>query len=471
MNNDLYALDVETALLGAVFLNPDCLSSIADFISQDDFYSKENGKIFEAMMSLRQKDEPIDDKFIIKELGANLNQVALNNALANSGVIDVEKYAKLIRELSQKRQILALAQQSQKIVNEKSVNDALDEISSRLYKISSSQSNKGLKSALEAAKLAAQEILRRKEQGSGLVGLDTGFSDINYKTNGLKNGDLIVIAARPGMGKTTFALNLVENVLRNGVGAVFFSLEMPAEQLMFRMFSSLASVELDKIYKGVSLSDSDLEGISMVCERVSDFEFYIYDAQGDSSADASGVTIHKIRSELRKLKEKNPNIGLCVVDYIGLMANSSKFNERHLQIAEISRSLKLLAREMQMPIIALSQLNRGLESRANKKPMLSDLRESGAIEQDADIIMFVYREDVYKEQEAKERAAAAEAEGKSADGYSTFKAGDIEKAKIIIGKNRNGATGEVDLMFDKKYSRFVNILKEPIAEIYEASDD
>lgn len=466
MNNDLYALDVETALLGAIFFNPDALSDVAENISGDDFYSKENAKIFEAMLNLKNKDEPIDDKFIIKELGADYNETALNNALASSGLIDVEKYAKLLRELSQKRKILVLAQESQKIVAENSVNDALDTISSRLYKISSSQSSKGLKTALEAAKLAAQEILRRKNEGSGLVGLDTGFSDINYKTNGLKNGDFIVIAARPGMGKTTFALNIVENVLRSGVGAVFFSLEMPAEQLMFRMFSSLASIELDKIYKGVSLSDNDLENISIQCDIISNYDFFIYDSQGDSSTDDGGVTIHKIRSELRKLKEKNPNIGLCVIDYIGLMANSSKFNERHLQISEISRSLKLLAREMQMPIIALSQLNRGLESRANKKPMLSDLRESGAIEQDADIIMFVYREDFYKEQEAKERAAALAAEGKSSESV-VFSAGDIEKAKIIIGKNRNGAIGEVDLSFDKKHSRFVGLTREVRSESYE----
>ena len=467
MNDNLYALDVETALLGAIFFNPSALSAVAENINENDFYSKENAKIFEAMLSLKNKDEPIDDKFIIKELGTNYNETALNNALASSGLIDVEKYAKLLRQLSQKRQILALAQESQKIVAESSVNDALDAISARLYKISSSQNSNGLKTALEAAKLAAQEIYRRKEEGTGLVGLDTGFSDINYKTNGLKKGDFIVIAARPGMGKTTFALNIVENVLRNGVGAVFFSLEMPAEQLMFRMFSSLASIELDKIYKGVSLSDNDLESISLQCDIISKYDFFIYDSQGDSSTDDGGVTIHKIRSELRKLKEKNPNIGLCVIDYIGLMANSSKFNERHLQISDISRSLKLLAREMQMPIIALSQLNRGLESRANKKPMLSDLRESGAIEQDADIIMFVYREDFYKEQDAKERAAALAAEGKSAEAVSAFKVGDIEKAKIIIGKNRNGAIGEVDLSFDKKHSRFVSTAREIKSESYE----
>ena len=356
-----------------------------------------------------------------------------------------------------------MAQSVPQIISEKPLNDALDELSAKLYAISGGEKNTSCKTALEAATLAAAEILRRKAEGTGLLGISTGFGELDRYTNGLKKGDFVIIAARPGMGKTTFALNIVEKVLDNGIGAVFFSLEMPSEQLMFRMFSSLTSVEFGKILKGVSLSDEDIEGIQDTCEKIGSYDFYIYDS-GD-------VTVHKVRTELRKLKEKNPNIGLCVIDYIGLMTNSSNFAERHLQIAEISRQLKLLARELEIPIIALSQLNRSLESRANKRPQLSDLRESGAIEQDADMILFVYRSDYYKEQEAKEQEAKGASEGKAVD--AGFRAQSVEDAEIIIGKNRNGPTGSIKMRFDKNYSRFVGIEYEPSndAQVIELSDE
>ena len=229
---------------------------------------------------------------------------------------------------------------------------------------------------------------------------------------------------------------------------MFFSLEMPSSQLIFRMLSSLTSINLSDIMKA-NLSDDDIERLSDAADAISSRDFYIYD-RGD-------LTVHVVRAQLRRLMQKNANISLCVIDYIGLMTNSSAFSERHLQIAEISRQLKLLARELQIPIIALSQLNRSLESRANKRPMLSDLRESGAIEQDADIIMFVYRKDFYKEQEAKEQRARDEAEGRASGDAPAFVSKPIEDAEIIIGKNRNGPTGAVEMSFDKAHSRFIGI--------------
>lgn len=462
MNDTLYALDVERSVLGAILFNPEILVDVSEIISKSDFYSKDHGDIFEAMVALRDKNEPIDDKFITKELGTRLKPAVLNEIMASSGVVDVIKYAKFLKEISQKRGLLGIAQSVPQIINEKPLNDAIDEISSKLYALNQDDNQNSIKTGKEAAKLAIEEILQRKADGGGLLGISSGYTDIDTKTSGLKNGDFVIIAARPGMGKTTFALNIVEKVLDNGVGAVFFSLEMPSWQLMSRMFSSLGSIELNRIFTGVSLNDTELEMLSAVCERISSYDFFIYDGRD--------LSVHKVRSELRKLKEKHPSIGLCVIDYIGLMTNSSSFSERHLQIAEISRSLKLLAREMRMPIIALSQLNRGLESRANKKPMLSDLRESGSLEQDADTILFVYREDVYKEQEAKERQAAAAAAGKAES--VGFKANsDIENAKIIIGKNRHGPTGEIDMVFHKKFSHFSGVMKdiEP-AQIHEPEE-
>ena len=463
MNETLYSLDFESSVLGAILFNPLVLADVAEIINKDDFYSRDNSQIFKAMSDLASKGEPIDDKFITKELGVGVAQNALNDALSSSGVIDVIKYARHLKELAAKRRLLAVAQSVPQIISEKPLNDALDELSAKLYAISGGEKNTSYKTALEAATLAAAEISRRKAEGTGLLGISTGFGELDRYTNGLKKGDFVIIAARPGMGKTTFALNIVEKVLDNGIGAVFFSLEMPSEQLMFRMFSSLTSVEFGKILKGVSLSDEDIEGIQDTCEKIGSYDFYIYDS-GD-------VTVHKVRTELRKLKEKNPNIGLCVIDYIGLMTNSSNFAERHLQIAEISRQLKLLARELEIPIIALSQLNRSLESRANKRPQLSDLRESGAIEQDADMILFVYRSDYYKEQEAKEQEAKGASVGKAVE--AGFRAQSTEDAEIIIGKNRNGPTGSIKMRFDKNYSRFVGIEYEPSndAQVIELSDE
>lgn len=463
MNETLYSLDFESSVLGAILFNPLVLSDVAEIISKDDFYSRDNSQIFKAMSDLASKGEPIDDKFITKELGVGVAQNALNDALSSSGVIDVIKYARHLKELAAKRRLLAVAQSVPQIISEKPLNDALDELSAKLYAISGGEKNTSCKTALEAATSATAEILRRKTEGTGLLGISTGFGELDRYTNGLKKGDFVIIAARPGMGKTTFALNIVEKVLDNSIGAVFFSLEMPSEQLMFRMFSSLTSVEFGKILKGVSLSDEDIEAIQDACEKIGSYNFYIYDS-GD-------VTVHKVRTELRKLKEKNPNIGLCVIDYIGLMANSSNFAERHLQIAEISRQLKLLARELEIPIIALSQLNRSLESRANKRPQLSDLRESGAIEQDADMILFVYRSDYYKEQEAKEQEAKGASVGKAVE--AGFRAQSVEDAEIIIGKNRNGPTGTIKMRFDKNYSRFAGIEHESNndAQVIELSDE
>ena len=276
MNETLYSLDFESSVLGAILFNPLVLADVAEIISKDDFYSRDNSQIFKAMSDLASKGEPIDDKFITKELGAKVAQNALNDALSSSGVIDVIKYAKHLKELAAKRRLLAVAQSVPQIISEKPLNDALDELSAKLYAISGGEKNTSYKTALEAATLAAAEILRRKDEGTGLLGISTGFGELDRYTNGLKKGDFVIIAARPGMGKTTFALNIVEKVLDNGIGAVFFSLEMPSEQLMFRMFSSLTSVEFGKILKGVSLSDADIDAIQYACEKIGNYDFYIW---------------------------------------------------------------------------------------------------------------------------------------------------------------------------------------------------
>jgi replicative DNA helicase len=246
---------------------------------------------------------------------------------------------------------------------------------------------------------------------------------------------------------TALALNLGLNVLKQNKGVAIFSLEMPAEQLMLRMLSSAGRIPLQDLRRG-NLDDNEWSKLTAVADELSSKPLFV--------DDEGNVNIHTIRAKLRKLKMQNPNLSLAIVDYLQLISSDQR--ERHLAIAEISRSLKLLARELQIPIIALSQLNRSLESRPNKRPMLSDLRESGAIEQDADIIMFIYRDDVYKAMEAKQKQKEALEKGKAAQ--IDFQEKEVEDAEIIIGKQRNGPTGTVEMLFHKKYVLFTDKVSE-----------
>jgi replicative DNA helicase len=279
---------------------------------------------------------------------------------------------------------------------------------------------------------------------SYLIGLDTGFKDLNKQTTGFGKGDLIILAARPSMGKTAIALNMVLRNLENDKGVVFFSLEMPSHQLMLRLLSAKTSIELQKLRVG-DLDDSEWSRLNDALDDISKKKLFV--------DDDSLLNINQIKSKLRKLKSQHPDIDLIVIDYLQLMMGTGS-KDRHLEVSEISRGLKLLARELDVPIIALSQLNRGVDSRPDKRPMLSDLRESGSIEQDADIIMFVYRDDVYKLKEERDKEAQAKKEG--VEYKKNFISKQDEDAELIIGKQRNGPIGTVHLVFHKRFTRFVD---------------
>jgi len=280
---------------------------------------------------------------------------------------------------------------------------------------------------------------------SKLIGTDTGFRNLNDKTSGFGKGDLVIIAARPAMGKTALVLNMALKAIERNEGVAFFSLEMPAEQLMLRMLSAKTSIPLQALRIG-DLKDEQWSQFSAAVDDIAQKKLFV--------DDGGYATIHHVRSKLRKLKSQHPEITVAIIDYLQLMSGEGGREGRQQEISEISRGLKQLARELDMPIVALSQLNRSLESRDNKRPMLSDLRESGAIEQDADIILFVYRDDVYREAQEKEKEMRAKAEGK--EYQSNFRKKSEEEAEIIIGKQRNGPTGTVDLIFQKNFTRFVD---------------
>ncbi|AQW85999.1 replicative DNA helicase [Campylobacter pinnipediorum subsp. caledonicus] len=446
--SSLYDLDMERAILSSIILNNDALSEIYDLIGAKDFYLKAHSDIFKAMIECLNSDVPIASSFLKTKLGKSYNEAVLTDILGTNGIVDIKKYANELKEKSVKRSILKMAQDMPgKVSQDKPSRDMVDEISSELYNLTDVKSTGSIKESKEIVNDFLEYIKKQSQlDEKDTVGLSTGFKSLDEKTNGFKNGDLIIVAARPGMGKTTICLNFIEKALSQNKGVVFFSLEMPAEQIMMRMLSAKTSIPLQSIISA-KMEDDELTKLSDACEYMSSRKLFVHDS--------GYVNIHQIRTQLRKLKTSHKEISLCVIDYIGLMMSTSNFNERHLQIAEISRGLKLLARELDIPIIALSQLNRGLESRSNKRPMLSDLRESGAIEQDADMIFFIFREEVYREQEEKEREERAKAEGKEYVKKFVPENKLQEKAEIIIGKNRNGEPGIVEVIFKKDHSKFV----------------
>lgn len=445
---ELYSLDIERGILSAILFDGKVYEDVASILTPKDFYLPFHQYVFEAMEELYKKDHPIDEVFL-KDVLVKKNRFDESlflEILATAPIEAVESYAKEIKDLSLKRELLHLSTEIKKIILEedKRAIEEIEEIQSKLFNIATSNFVSDFKSS-QAIILNTLDYIKKQatKKNSLVIGLDTGFIELNRMTSGFGEGDLIIIAARPSMGKTAFALNLALNVLENDKGVAIFSLEMPSEQLMLRMLSAKSKIPLQDLRRG-NLNDEEWEKLQEVSDELIEKPLFV--------DDEGNVNIHTIRAKLRKLKMQNPNLSLAIIDYLQLITSDLK--ERHLAIGEISRSLKLLARELQIPIIALSQLNRALESRPNKRPMLSDLRESGAIEQDADIIMFIYREDVYKAMEAKKKQKEALEKGKVAE--IDYKEKDVEEAEIIIGKQRNGPTGTIEMLFHKKFTLFTD---------------
>ncbi|EAJ4502686.1 replicative DNA helicase [Campylobacter upsaliensis] len=446
-NEEHYDLDLERMILSSCLLGGgEVYANIAGDIEIKDFSLKAHQDIFKAIVSCVNAGEPIGLSFL-KKYG-KLDEQILNEIIATPSMINISAYAKELREKSIKRQLLSFAHLlPSRISANRAVSEISDELSKDIFTIISRVNSADIKNVNEVLGELLEEFKRQKSlENKHIIGLESGFSELDDKTKGFKGGELIIVAARPGMGKTTLCLNFIDNVLRQNKGVVMFSLEMSGIQIMQRLLASKTSIPLQKIITA-DLNDDEWDRVSDACNYYAKTQFFLYDSGYASITD--------IRAILRRLKAQEDDISLCVVDYIGLMMSHSNFSDRHLQVSEISRGLKLLARELDMPIIALSQLNRSLENRSNKRPMLSDLRESGAIEQDADTILFVYRDEVYREQEEKERENKAKAEGK--EYHPNFMPNPRqENAEIIIGKNRNGPVGTTEVEFQKENSRFVD---------------
>jgi replicative DNA helicase len=461
---NMYNLNIERAVLSSIIFDPQTYEEIAAKLKPHDFYLPFHQYLFAAMEELSKEEKPIDEEFLRSKLVSKgkFDEIAMLDLLSANPITNTAAYLSEIKAKSSKRALATLATEIKKVTMEDDLpaEEIMNLVEKKLYEITQNSTDEDFRESKEIAFAMMEEIERLKALGnSRLIGTDTGFKNLNEKTSGFGKGDLVIIAARPAMGKTALVLNMALRAIERNEGVAFFSLEMPAEQLMLRMLSAKTSIPLQSLRVG-DLLDEQWSQLSAAVDELSRKKLFV--------DDGGYATIHHVRSKLRKLKARHPEITLAVIDYLQLMSGEGR-EGRQQEVSEISRGLKQLARELQIPIVALSQLNRSLESRENKRPMLSDLRESGAIEQDADIILFVYRDDVYREAKEKEKEMKARAEGKE---YSSdFRKKPEEEAEIIIGKQRNGPTGTVELVFQKKYTRFVDASHSPAFEVvYEDSN-
>ncbi|MCE3036752.1 replicative DNA helicase [Helicobacter sp. faydin-H20] len=457
-----YYANLERMIISAILFDPSIFEGIVDALESKDFAYPANRHIFDICVNLYKQGNPIDEEIVKNRLNQKIvsenEYVAI---LAANPIGNLEAYIKELKNISLKRELHALANvlREQSLRGELDSDTILESVEKKIYEISTQTTQKDFRKMSDILESTANMILELKKNGNQIVtGVPTGFTDLDKVTTGFNKGDLVIIGARPSMGKTTLALNMIQNALNHNIGVAMFSLEMPAEQLMLRMLSSLTSISLQQLKIGM-LDENEIGKLTNSINYMREKEFFV-DDEG-----ALGIT--QLRSKLRRLKSKNPNIRLAVIDYLQLMKGSGK--DRHLEVSEISRGLKVLARELEIPIIALSQLNRSLESRDDKKPILSDLRESGSIEQDADIILFLYRHEVYAKRELEQKITKETEAGKDTLALKAklrdMLQSESSDALVIVAKNRNGETKDVPLQFSKKVTRFENkASREDMAE-------
>ncbi|GAD19847.1 replicative DNA helicase [Helicobacter fennelliae] len=458
-----YIANMEKSVISSIIFDPSGFDDISDQLQVGDFLYPAHRHIFDICKELHTQNLPITPDFIASRLVGkrSVSQEEFTQILSVSPIANIEAFIKEIKNASIKRELAKLAN----MMREKSFDTTLtsesilDEIEQKVFEISSTKSTQtDFLTSREIIELTLENIKILKERGNNiLTGLATGFEDLDRMTTGFNKGELIIIGARPSMGKTAFFLNMIQTILNKNQGVAVFSLEMPSTHLMLRMLSASTSIPLQDLRIG-RLDDVQMERLSVATDTMTTKPLYI--------DDGSSLTILQLRSKLRKLKSQDPNLEIAVIDYLQLMSggNESKGaigKERHSVIQEISRGLKTLARELNIPIIALSQLNRVVETRDDKRPMLSDLRESGSIEQDADVILFLYRDDIYRKRADKDKIAKLKRDGKENEAkklekemYEQDKRNKIEPAEIIVAKNRNGEIGTIRIQFNKPYTRF-----------------
>ena len=439
--NDLpSSIEAEKAVLGSIILEPTLWDSLSVEVDESDFIANEHKIIFRGIKKLIDLGSEIDTVTLIESLSKDSDLSSLSNfdrvsyvknlVSETPGTANFVNYTNIIKQSSSLRKLISTAADISSLAKETDTfesESALSEAEDKLIKLRDSiQRSSGPMLAKELIKPVYDKIDETIRSDGDLVGISTGFRDLDKLTMGLQQGDLFIIAGRPSMGKTAFALSIAGQLVNDGIPSVLFSLEMSARSIMYRLISLLGKIELKKIFEAKNLTERDFNEIENSLSLLSRSKFYI--------DDTSSLSPSEILSRSRKLKRENPDLGLIIIDYMQLMRADTKNDNRVSEMSEISRSLKSLAKEIDVPVIALSQLNRAPETRTAKRPVLADLKDSGAIEQDADIVTFVFRAEKY-EQDLENRGLAI----------------------IDVAKHRNGPTGEVKLHFSDKYTKFQDL--------------
>jgi replicative DNA helicase len=442
-----HSIQSEQSVLGGLMLDNQTWDSVADKVVEEDFYRRDHRLIFRTIAQLADKQDPFD-VITLSEALESTGELQNAGGLAYLGTLvkdtpsaaNIVAYANIVRDRSVLRQLIHVGTEisdSAFSTEGRETADLLENAERRVFEIAEQRQRGqgGFSSIKSLLAKAVDKIETLYELDGDITGASTGFTDLDEKTSGLQPSDLIIVAGRPSMGKTTIAMNMAENVaLKSGMPVAVFSMEMPGEALAMRMMSSLGRIDQHKVRTG-KLDDDDWPRLTSAINLLAETKLFI--------DDTPALTPTEVRSRARRLTREHGQLGLIVLDYLQLMQSPSSGENRVQQISDISRGLKALAKEMNVPVIALSQLNRNLEQRPNKRPVMSDLRESGAIEQDADLIIFVYRDEVYNEDSP-----------------------DKGIAEVIIGKQRNGPLGTVRLTFLGQYTRFENF-----AGVYNGPED
>ncbi|MFT5259715.1 MAG: replicative DNA helicase [Saprospiraceae bacterium] len=430
--------EAEQSLLGGLMLESRHFDEVSNEIDSDDFYNQNHTRIYVTIQRLLEQSQPVDVVTVSEELERNdelerIGGLAYLGTLANNtpSTANIVTYSKIIRERSILRKLINastdIADSAYNLEGRKP-REVLDRAEQAIFNISETDGRKrdGFQTITNLVAKSVDRIEALNESGSSITGISTGYAKLDDKTSGLQRGDLIVVAGRPSMGKTSFCMNLAEYAaIEQGMKVAVFSMEMPGESLATRLISSLGRVNSSKLRSG-QLSDEDWPRISNAIRLLNEAKIHV--------DDSAGLTPIEIRSRARRLARELGGLDMIVIDYLQLMQSSESNENRATEISQMTRSLKMLAKELDLPLIILSQLNRSLEQRPDKRPVMSDLRESGAIEQDADVIFFIYRDEVYDDE-----------------------SNDKGIAEIIIGKQRNGPIGKVKLAFIGEFTRFENL--------------
>ena len=451
INQNEQAREAERAVLGGLMLETHRFDTVIQVIKENDFDGRDHQIIFQSMSELVEENKPLDPLTVSEKLDNknSLNKVGgkdylIELATSTPSAANLEAYAEIIRQRSITRKLMKANSDISELISNPQGQDGaslLDKAESMIFALNdeTNLNDQNLQSMRELIPSTMDRLHELSNKSDGLIGSSTGFKDLDNKLQGLQNGDLIVVAGRPSMGKTSFAMNIAENVLIDDVsnGAIIiFSLEMPGESLTTRLLSGMTKLNQQNVRSGM-LKDDELRILLQQSEKLKNMPLWI--------DDSSILSPMELRAKARRLaRTEKDGLSLIVVDYLQLMQLPLSIENRVNQISEISRSLKSLAKELNVPVIALSQLNRAVEQRPNKRPIMADLRDSGAIEQDADVILFIYRDEVYNEDSEQGN-----------------------KAEIIIGKQRNGPIGTVNLTFLKEFTRFENFSSDSFYESFE----